>query len=400
MATLRSVLTLIGCLGVGGAGLGPPLTRIGADRWWGPVDAASPQRALAAGLIEAIDRDFTAEVTTGSELFDAEWVFGTYLMTGIGVAQIALAARARGVADPGVQATYREAGERSIAVLLSPEVRRFSTIQAGGDDPIEGLDVDASVEGEPGRRADHAAYLGYLSVLMGLQRRLYPETEHAATHDRIIDVLAARLRARPQRLLHTYPGEVYPMDNAAVFAGLRLHTRATGVEHPIVDEALEIYRKRYMQDGLLFYAVEEDGAGVELRGSATAFAAYMMSFVDRDLSAELHRGIQRRLRRRALGYAWVREHPAEAGYERMTIDSGPIVFGAGTSATGFALAAFRLHGAESDFVGTLGLVQLFGAPLERGGRLGFVTGGPIGNAILLAMMTADPVVSFPGGRSQ
>ncbi len=83
----------------------------------------------------------------------------------------------------------------------------------------------------------------------------------------------------------------------------------------------------------------------------------------------------------------MREYPTgQAGWG--DIDSGPVVFGVGISSTGFALAQARGSGDRTTYRQLFRTSWLFGAPIQtRNGRR-YATGGAIGNAILLAMLTA------------
>ncbi|MCP4808514.1 MAG: hypothetical protein GY913_18850 [Proteobacteria bacterium] len=69
------------------------------------------------------------------------------------------------------------------------------------------------------------------------------------------------------------------------------------------------------------------------------------------------------------------------------IDSGPVLLGIGVSPTGFGLAGARLHGDEAAYERSLRTARLFGLPVPWNGRT-YLTGGGLGNAILLAMATA------------
>jgi hypothetical protein len=59
------------------------------------------------------------------------------------------------------------------------------------------------------------------------------------------------------------------------------------------------------------------------------------------------------------------------------------------SASAFALAGARLHGHDSMLAELLRTATLVGVPLESGGRLSFTSGGRVGNAIVLAALTAQ-----------
>jgi hypothetical protein len=71
------------------------------------------------------------------------------------------------------------------------------------------------------------------------------------------------------------------------------------------------------------------------------------------------------------------------------IDSGPLVLGISASASAFAIGGARLHGDRQMFSELVRSAYLFGVPVERDNTLGFVWGGALGNAVLLAMLTAE-----------
>ncbi len=57
---------------------------------------------------------------------------------------------------------------------------------------------------------------------------------------------------------------------------------------------------------------------------------------------------------------------------------------------GFALGSAKAQGDARGFEELYRSVHLFGAPHEHYGELHFVAGGPLGDAILFAMLTALP----------
>ena len=332
---------------------------------------ADRQLELARGVAQQLDAELSrATFTTGDAQFDGEWLFGTYQMAGLGFAQVALQ-------HPALRAELTPRVRQCVAAMLRPAVRAFDR-ESWGSDPIESLATDH----------DHAAFLGYFNLLLGLHRQLEPATPEAALHDRITAALVRRVERRPSLLLETYPGEVYPVDNCAVIASIALHP---GDHRDLVQRWAQRCRQRYVdrRTGLLIQCVTRDTAepADEPRGSGTALGAYFLSFADRELSRELYAAAARNLGGRILGFGVVREY-SRGVTGRGDIDSGPIVFGYGVSATGFLLAGSRLHGDEERFTQLASTAYLFGAPVRRGGRREYVTGGPLGNAILLAMLTA------------
>lgn len=353
--------------------------------WWCGREAGAWYRGnralqlrLARGVRRYTERELDAGAfSTGSHRFDGEWLFGTYFMAGMGFAQVALE-------HPELRAEVRPALRRCIARLLTPRVQAFD-VRAWGQGPLDGI-------GRADNARGHAAYLGYLNLLLGLDRALDPGTHHAALHDRLTAVLAGRIARAPQLLMETYPGEVYPVDNAAVAASIGLHDRVTGrADHRALLSRWAARLRAVAVDrrtGLLIQRVDgESGAPADVpRGSGTALASYFLSFSHPRLSRALYRALRRTLSRQFLGFGAVREYPPRVS-GRGDIDSGPVLLGVGLSATGFAIAPARIHRDAATFRRLVATATLFGAP--RGGRaLTFLTGGPLGNAILFAMLTA------------
>lgn len=106
------------------------------------------------------------------------------------------------------------------------------------------------------------------------------------------------------------------------------------------------------------------------RGSGTGLAAWYAGFVDRSLAIELTSALLAH-ERTFFGFGGVAEFGEQAGHG--DIDSGPVVLGVSVT------RLFRT-------------TTLFGMPTRRGEALCFRTGGPIGNALLLAMLTSGPEV--------
>jgi hypothetical protein len=196
-------------------------------------------------------------------------------------------------------------------------------------------------------------------------------------------------------LLQTYPGEVYPVDNCAVIASVGLHNKVVrGTNGPLVAEWVTRCRRQYLdpKTGLLIQAVEQDtGKRIdEPRGSGSALGLYFLSFMDRELAGDLFRSLKRELAETVLGFGAVREYPRGTEGGAGDIDSGPVLFGYGVSPTGFALAGCRIFGDQPYFERLYAAAHLVGAPRDRDGVRHFVTGGPIGDTILFAMLTAQP----------
>jgi hypothetical protein len=350
------------------------------------------QAALGRGVERWVARDLArGDFTTGSSRFDGEWLFGTYMMAAMGFGQLAL----QHPEAPVLRAHDAALMETCIDRLVTSRARDFDR-EAWGDDPLDGL---ASARG-------HAAYLGYLNLALGLHVRVDPKSRFRPLHDAITAALVRRIEQSPTLLLETYPGEGYPVDNSAAIGSIGLHASTRGEPMPDVVRAWSARIRMTALDpatGLLVQAVDPR-TGVardRARGSGSALASYFLSFADPALSKDLWSAVHRELDANVIGFGVVREYPSSVAGPG-DIDSGPVVLGAGVSATGFALAASRIHGDEAAFTGYYATANLFGAPRSHAGTTSHVTGGPIGDAILFAMMTALPAPALArasGGAS-
>ncbi|RYZ05116.1 MAG: hypothetical protein EOO73_21150 [Myxococcales bacterium] len=342
------------------------LATSGAAELWqgGPAQVDLARQVASKSLAGVGANDFH----TGSARFDGEWAFGTHLMTTLGLGQVALE-------HPELRAELLPAMSHAVERMLAPETNAFGT-EAWGNVGLRTL-PDGHGHG----------YLGYANLALSMLRLVDPQTRFAALSDELSDAMASRLAAAPHALFETYPGEAYAPDMSMVAGSIALHDCAAGrAERPFFPAWRRAF-ERYIDpaSGLLYQAAEaETGRPLDApRGSGAAIAAYALSFFDRDLSARLYDGVRRHAVQ-PLGFGMMHEYaPGKAG--RGDIDSGPVLLGVGVSATGFALAGARLHRDREQFTALYRTVNFVGVPL--GGH--FMSGGPLGNAILLAMTSAS-----------
>ena len=335
--------------------------------------AADAQLELARSIAARIDSGVDASsFRTGSARFDGEWTFGTYLMSTLGLGQAVLA-------HPEQRARLAPAMQRSVERLVAAETNAFGTAAWGRP----GLTDLVGGEGH--------GYLGYANLALSMLRLVDSSSSQASLNDQLTDALGSRLEAAPHGLFETYPGEAYPSDIAMVAASIALHDCAVGRPERAFMPAWRARFRRYIDrdSGLLYQAADaRTGSPIDApRGSGTAIAVYATAFVDRDLSRELYAALRRQALS-VLGFGMMREYPAGQRGDG-DIDSGPVLLGVGVSATGFALAAARLHGDRELFTQLYRTVDLFGVPLRDARGRHFMSGGPLGNAILLAMTGAS-----------
>lgn len=335
-------------------------------------DDEKTQVALAAEVQSFVDSGVAASAFhTGHARFDGEWAFGTFTMAALGLGHVALH-------HPGKTSGYIPTLERCAEELTSKATNAFGTA-AWGTFGFDGL---------PGGRGH--AYLGYSNLALSMVRLIHPTTRFARMHDDLTEALAKRLYEAPHGLFETYPGEAYPADISMVAASIALHDCATGSPTRTWWDSWKKAFSRWIDppSGLVFQSADvQIGRPVAPpRASGTALAAFATSFVDKQLSEQLYQALAR-ARDDLLGYGGIREYPA--GVEGSgDIDSGPVVFGVSVSATGFALSSAKLHGDSSLFTQLFRTTDFWGVPMQRPHGQRYLSGGPLGNAILLAMTTA------------
>jgi hypothetical protein len=272
---------------------------------------------------------------------------------------------------------------RACAAAMQTDAALSFGTQAWGEEGLASLDTGHG-----------HAYLGYLALALGVLRQHDPDAPEVAIHDGLIEALYARVSASASLTIETYPGEAYPADMAAVIGAIGQHARVTGVDRSdFLSRWSANTRDRFVdpESGLLYQSVDPvtgEPSG-EPRGSGTAIAVYFLSYADPELSARLYESLADECYREplGLGFGGVREYPPGTSGVG-DVDSGPVVFGFGTSATGFSLAGARMNGDQRAYRGVFRTAFLLGVPVRHAGRWRYLTGGALGNAIMLAMLTA------------
>jgi hypothetical protein len=338
---------------------------------------ATVQAALAEELIAFERRDDAMRRIPKQNRFAGEWALVTHQMTALGLAQLCLS-------HPELRERYVPVLSRAAQKSFLSEMRDFGTRAWHGEDALQSL---SSSHGH--------AYLAYSALAIGMARLFDPAFPKglAAQHDALIAAYERRLLESPTGLIETYPGEAYPTDVAAVAAAIAVHQRATGKSHRRVIAHWAAQVERVQIDRESGLVIQRMGAASGRphdapRGSGTGLAAYFAGFADRATAERLTAGLLQH-ESTFFGFGAVREY-ASGYHGGGDVDSGPVILGVSVAATGFSLAPARAHKKEDFFVRLYRTTHLFGVPSSSAGQTRFATGGPIGNALLLAFLTSGP----------
>lgn len=309
---------------------------------------------------------------SGVHRFDGQSQIAIDQMTLLGLGQIV-------ITHPELKPRYLPAMRAAAKRLADPRTLRYAASVYG----THGL-----VHMGPGQ--GHA-YLGYINMGLGMLRLVDSDNPHATLHDRLSRALSTRLASSANGMIETYPGETWPPDVAAVAGSLGLHQRATGDDHRLDTWARRFASCAIDPSGYLVQRVRSGSCEPidAPRGSGTAVAAYFLSFADADLSRRLFDAVAAQADR-LLGAAVVPEYaPGHDGAG--DLNAGPIVLGYSVGATGFALGAARAHGDRDLYIRLFRTASIFGGRIDVDGERRFAAGGLLGDALLLAMLTATPL---------
>lgn len=204
---------------------------------------------------------------------------------------------------------------------------------------------------------------------LGAHRRLTGSDRHLPLLRQLTDDLAADLDASASGLIDDYPGQCFPADVVACIAMIR---RAD----PARDEWARAAFRRVLANfpgGLPPYMADaEDGRALgPSRGCTNGFFFSYARELDPAAADALYRKLVDGFWQEGRLAAGWREFPRAAGYRDwyFDADSGPVLWGFGTGATGLGIGAARLHG-DHRRAGLLGAELIAGGiPLPDGSLL-------------------------------
>ncbi|MBT8358481.1 MAG: hypothetical protein KJO61_12020 [Deltaproteobacteria bacterium] len=178
--------------------------------------------------------------------------------------------------------------------------------------------------------------------------------------------LSEAFLASPTHHLNSYPGLCWPADNVTALVSLKLHDALYGTEYGEAYDAWKNWTlshsdpKSGMPAGHLD---NESGQHYEsARGCANSWMIALLSEIDPVFAGHLYHNYKRNFGIRRLGIRMFREWPQGHEGHGADIDSGPIIWGAGVTATGVGLATARSQGDLATEADIRDLLKVFGFP--------------------------------------
>ena len=312
--------------------------------------------------------------------FAGEWSLVTLSMTALGAANVGFEYSSTVPAD-------LELVDRCAEIARRPSVRAFDA-KRWGDDPIDAMSGTSS----------HLGYLGHLALILEANRLLGGrDADLAALEPKVIAALADKLRAAPDALLPTYPNETYVADNSVALAAIALadvgrgahasgDARHGGPHAALIESTLATWRKTLLdaETGVFVFG---PGDRRKARASGAALTAMMLAYVDEPLALGQGKALFAHFDTHVLGlFDALCENVGCSGAG--DVDSGPLVFGASPSATGFALALAKRSRDAARLGDDLATAEWAGLGFSLGGKRRYVLAPLVGDAVVLAAMSA------------
>lgn len=240
---------------------------------------------------------------------------------------------------------------------------------------------------------------GEIALMLGVRRLLSEKAAYRPLLAERIERIERRLEASPVLCGESYPDECWLFCNTVALAAMRIADRLDGTDHgPLLAEWVRRAKAKLTDPatGLLISAFGIDGrpapCGEQPEGSTIWMAAHMLQIVDGEFARDQYDRARRELGRSALGFGYSREWPAGARGS-MDIDSGPVLplLGASASASGLAILAAAAFDDAGFLLRLLTSLDLAGFPVEREGKLSYLGGNQVGDAVLLYALTEGPL---------
>ncbi len=257
-------------------------------------------------------------------------------------------------------------------------------------------------------------WLGQKNILAAQLLEILPEDERPGEivesfHENSRQLAEAFLES-PTHYLDSYPGQCWPADNVTAVCSILMHDELYGTDYVRAFEAWKAWTLDNLRPDTDLPPGKldsQDGQHYEpARGCANSWMIALLARHDPELARDWYEKYQEHFLIRRFGFAMFREY-TEKYSTGGDVDSGPIVWGAGMTATGAGLAAANAVGDEPTANDIYALAQMFGMPgrVDNNGKPGrrYLMGQlPVGDAFLTwghSYVRPDLETGVQGARS-
>ncbi len=311
----------------------------------------------------------SAVVTDGwtQNIPEAEWPFMGFCYFGYACAALAKS-------DPSLRDLALEEIRWLIGALQTPRMSGFIMPHLG--EPFGATQIKASV-----------FVHGHFLNLAVRYREVSGDKRYDALIHRVAEALSDAYAKSEHGVLKTYKDMWWTTDNFPALSALGRYDKIFGRQ-------LSAVKGRFLQNLKAYYLDRETGMYCTYidptsrrqlqgpRGISQMYGLHFLKDFDVGFAAEQYALAKKHLFRSVLGVAVVREFP-EGVKATPDVDSGPLVFGFGPSASGFAIAAAAINGDTSTAWQLATAAALVGGPVLKAGELRYTMMPPVGQAVIL-----------------
>ena len=298
---------------------------------------------------------------------EAEWPVMTAAYLGYACADLA-------VLDPAMRGEYLEEMRWLLDALQTPRLSGFVKPHFG--EPYSDKQIHVAV-------FPHGHFLN----LATRYREVSGDYKYDQIIDRVASALTNSILTTDQGILRSYRDMWWITDNFPALAALARYDRVymedtTAARAKFLASLKEFYLEK--RTGLFCTYIVPAGhvQSQGPRGISVMYGLHFLKDFDAPFAVEQYSLAKKFLIRDVLGVSAVREFP-EGTEAKGDVDSGPVLFGLGPSASGFALGAAVVNGDTNTAQRLLNATALAGLPVLRNGELQYQSMPAVGQAVIL-----------------
>jgi hypothetical protein len=313
-----------------------------------------------------------------SNISEAEWPFMGFSYLGYACANFAKY-------DPAMRDEALEEMRWLIDALQTPRMSGFVAPHFGEPFGPNEIHVAVFVHGH------------FLNLAMQY-REVSGDTRYDVLIERVAAALARAYLGTDGPILRSYRDMWWITDNFPALSALSRYDRVFQRDTSEARSRFLSSLKAYYLDkgtGLFCTYVDPDGhSQVQgARGISVMYGLHFLKDFDASLAASQYELARQCFVRSLLGFTAVREFPSGSSAPS-DIDSGPLILGAGPSASGFAIAAAAVNGDDRTAWELLKASALVGWPELQNGKLRYDAMPTVGQAVILfgksELLKSDP----------
>lgn len=292
-----------------------------------------------------------------------------YTMAGLGFWQVANTYKEH-------KAICMEYLEKCIDTIMSEEIRQLST-DSWEYDPLKHYKLDNA----------HGLYLGYLNTLLSLHQHLGGK-KYSKLNNELTNLLYAKMRKYNWKL-PSYGTRIFFPDNAVIMFSMYINYKVRDIIPEVTPSIkLEVW---YIKE---FHKLFDKSNIYYDEGSSSyvIFSLFIASYmIPNAYLSKYVNEVEDKLVTSTLTFKGIKEYPLDEDPKTMDYDrdAGPIIYGIGTTGTGYMLGICKLNKRPILFADIYKTVKHVGNVYIDDKYYYFKLGGFTENAIMFSILTSN-----------